>query len=130
MPEIKWTPVGNVEPEAGREYLTLISYLPLTTHFIIPKFLYLAGQIQTQLAGSDGAFGYSLIAYILKKEFWTMSVWEDDQSLAKFVKTGAHLRTMRELSRFLSPERRFVKVLVKGSDVPMPWDRAKGFVRS
>ena len=129
MPEIKWTPVGKVKPAPGREYITLISYLPLTTHFIIPKFLYLTGQIQTQLAGSEGAFGYSLIAYILKKEFWTMSVREDVDLLSNFVKTGAHLRSMRELSRYLSPERRFVKVKVKGSEIPMPWDRAKGFVR-
>lgn len=128
MPEIKWTPVGNVEPEQGREYLTLISYLPLTTHLIIPKFLYLTGQIQKQLAVSDGAIGYALIAYLLKKEFWTMSVWENEQSLSNFVKTGAHLRTMREMSRYLRPERRFVKVLVEGSDVPLPWERAKGFV--
>jgi len=88
----------------------------------------LTGQIQTQLTGSEGAFGYSFIAYMLKKEFWTMSVWEDEASLSDFVKTGAHLRTMRELSRYLSPERRFVKVRIKGSDVPMTWDRAKGFV--
>jgi len=129
MPEIKWTPVGKVKPAPEREYITLISYLPLKTHFIIPKFMYLTGQIQTQLAGSEGAFGYSLIAYLLKKEFWTMSVWENEQSLSNFVKTGAHLRAMRELSRYLSPERRFVRVRIKGSDVPMPWDRAKGFVR-
>jgi hypothetical protein len=129
MPEIKWTPVGTVKPAPESEYITLISYLPLTTHLIIPKFMYLTGQIQTQLAGSEGAFGYSLIAYLLKKEFWTMSVWEDGDSLSNFVKTGAHLRTMRELSRYLSPERRFVKVRIKGSEVPMPWDRAKGFVR-
>ena len=117
-----------MEPEQGREYLTLISYLPLTTHLIIPKFLYLTGQIQKQLSESDGAIGYALIAYLLKKEFWTMSVWENEQSLSNFVKTGAHLRTMREMSRYLRPERRFVKVLVEGSDVPLPWERAKGFV--
>lgn len=130
MPEIKWTPVGRVKPEPGREYIALITYLPLTTHWIIPKFLYLTGQIQKQLGTSEGAVGYSLIAYILKKEFWTMSVWVDEDTLSRFVETGAHLRTMRDLSRFLSPERRFVKVIVKGSDIPMSWDRAKGFVRS
>lgn len=129
MPAINWTPVGREKPNPGREYITLITYLPLTTHWIIPKFLYLTGQIQKQLAESEGALGYALIAYILKKEFWTMSVWEDDQSLTKFVKTGAHLKTMRELSRFLSPERRFVKENVKGSEIPLPWDKAKGFVR-
>jgi quinol monooxygenase YgiN len=129
MPEIKWTPVGKNKPDPGREYLALISYLPLTTHFIIPKFLYLTGQIQKQLAESEGVLGYSLIAYILKKEFWTMSAWEDDDSLSKFVRTGAHLRTMRELSRYLNAERRFIKVSVKGAEIPMPWDRAKGFVR-
>ena len=129
MPEIKWTPVAKVKTDPGREYIALITYLPLTTHWIIPKFLYLTGQIQKQLARSEGALGYSLIAYILKKEFWTMSVWEDEDSLSKFVKTGAHLRTMRELSRYLSDQRQFVKVNIKGSEIPLPWERAKGFVR-
>lgn len=129
MPTIKWTPVGREKPDPAWEYIALITYLPLTTHWIIPKFLYLTGQIQKQLGKSEGALGYALIAYILKKEFWTMSVWDDDDSLSKFVRTGAHLRTMRELSRCLSDERRFVKVNVKGLDIPMPWDRAKEFVR-
>ena len=129
MHEIKWTSVGKEKPDPGRDYIALITYLPVTTHWIIPKFLYLTGQIQKQLAQSEGALGYALIAYILKKEFWTMSVWENDDSLSKFVRTGAHLRTMRELSRYLSDERRFVKVNVKGSDIPLPWDKAKGFVR-
>ena len=129
MPEIKWTHVEKEKTDPGREYIALITYLPLTTHFIIPKFLYLTGQIQKQLAESDGAIGYALIAYILKKEFWTMSVWEDDDSLSKFVKTGAHLKTMRELSRYLSDKRKFVKVNIKGSEIPLPWDRAKSFVR-
>jgi len=129
MPEIKWTPLAKGEPYPEREYVALITYLPLTTHWIIPKFLYLTGKIQKQLAESEGALGYSLIAYILKKEFWTMSVWDDDDSLSKFVRTGAHLRTMRELSRYLSGERRFVKVNVKGSEIPLPWDKAKGFAR-
>ncbi|MGH7891074.1 MAG: hypothetical protein ACREN0_02240 [Thermodesulfobacteriota bacterium] len=130
MPEIKWTPVGKEQPDPGRDYIALITYLPLTTHWIIPKFLYLTGQIQKQLGKSEGAEGYSLIAYILKKEFWTMSVWEDDDTLSKFVKTGAHLRTMRELSRYLSDRRRFVNVKIKGSNIPLPWDKAKEFVRS
>lgn len=129
MPAIKWTPVTKENIDPGRDYIALITYLPLTTHWVIPKFLYLAGQIQKQLAESDGAIGYALIAYILKKEFWTMSVWEDDDSLSKFVKTGAHLKTMRELSRYLSDKRKFVKVNIKGSEIPLPWDRAKSFVR-
>ena len=129
MPEIKWTHVGKAKADPGRDYIALITYLPLTTHWIIPKFLYLTGQIQKQLVISEGAVGYALIAHILKKEFWTMSVWEDDDALSKFVKTGAHLRTMRELSRYLSDQRRFVKVNVKGSDIPLPWYKAKGFVR-
>jgi hypothetical protein len=129
MPEIKWTPVAKDSLEPERDYIALITYLPLTTHWIIPKFLYLTGQIRKQLAESDGAVGYALIAYILKKEFWTMSVWENDETLSKFVKTGAHLRTMRELSRYLSDKRKFVKVNIKGSDVPLPWDRAKDFAR-
>ncbi len=128
MPEIKWTPLAKVAPDPGRDYVALITYLPLTTHWIIPKFLYLTGQIQKQLDTSEGVVGYALIAYILKKEFWTMSVWKDEDTLSKFVKTSAHLRTMREFSRYLSDERRFVKVNVKGNDIPLPWDKAKGFV--
>jgi hypothetical protein len=129
MPEIKWTHVAKDSLEPERDYIALITYLPLTTHWIIPKFLYLTMQIQKQLAESDGAIGYALIAHILKKEFWTMSVWENDDGLSRFVMTGAHLRTMRELVRYLSDKRKFVNVNIKGYEIPLPWERAKGYVR-
>jgi quinol monooxygenase YgiN len=130
MPEVKWTSVAKESIEDEREYITLITFLPLTTHFIILKFLYLTGQIRKQLAESQGAVGYALIVYIPRKEFLTMSVWEDEGSLSKFVKTGTHLRTMREMSHYLSDERKFVRVNIKGSDVPLPWQRAKDIARS
>ena len=31
MHEIKWTSVGKEKPDPGREYIALITYLPLTT---------------------------------------------------------------------------------------------------
>lgn len=120
MPEIKWTSVAKESIKPEREYIALITYLSLTTNWIIPKFLYLTGQIRKELVESGGAIGYALIAHILKKGFWTMSVWEDEDSLSKFVKTGVHLRTMRELSRYLSDRRKFAKVNIKGSEIPLP----------
>lgn len=130
MPAIPWTRLTERDIEPEREYLALITYLPLNSYRAIPKFLKLTGQVRNQLKESQGAIGYSLLAYIFKKEFWTMSVWTDEDSLFRFVRTGAHARTMNEFTPHLSASRKFVKVGIKGFQIPLDWDQAKGIVRS
>jgi hypothetical protein len=63
----------------------------------MPKFLRFVFGIRRQLADSEGLIGYSLDAHPLAKEFWTLSVWEDRDSLWRFVQKMPHSRAMQDL---------------------------------
>jgi heme-degrading monooxygenase HmoA len=128
VPAIPWTRLTERDIDPDREYLALITYLPLNSYLAIRKFLILTRQVRNQLKESEGAIGYSLLADIFKKEFWTMSVWKDEDYLSRFVRTGAHAHTMTELTRHLSERRKFVKVGIKGFQIPPGWDQAKRIV--
>ena len=52
----------------------MATYLPLTRHRHVPKFLAQTQQIRQQLATSEGLVGYALDARIARKEFRTVSV--------------------------------------------------------
>ena len=54
-------------------------------------------QIRRQLADSGGLIGYSMDANVASREFWTLSVWEDEESLMRFVGRNHHGRVMADL---------------------------------
>jgi hypothetical protein len=80
--------VCPVEPE--REYLALLTTLPLRSYGAMPRFLRFARQIQRQLRGAPGLLGYSVLARPWRKQFWTLSVWEGEQALMDFVNAVPH----------------------------------------
>jgi hypothetical protein len=59
--------------------------LPLNKWRAIPKFMRYTSQIRHQLADSEGLIEYALDANVLNRDFWTLSVWEDEESLSRFV---------------------------------------------
>ncbi len=84
---MSWTAVAQPEPE--REYLALVSYLPLRGIRKLPAFLRYSQEVRQQLARSRGLIGFSLRASagFLRRRFWTLSVWEDERALSDFVKS-------------------------------------------
>ena len=65
-----------VTPEKDREYLALLSYLPLNRYSKLPLFMRYSMQIMKQIAESPGAIGYTMRAKLFSRRFWTLSVWE------------------------------------------------------
>ena len=65
----------------GREYLALLSYLPLKRYRTIPRFLGYARRVEVQLAETAGVIGYALRARFTKRDFLTLSVWESEEAL-------------------------------------------------
>jgi hypothetical protein len=45
-------------------------------------------RIPHQLADSEGLIGYALDANVLNRDFWTLSVWQDEESLSRFSSNG------------------------------------------
>src|ERR1700751_3329476 len=79
MPVSPWRTFGSPEPE--RDYVALLSYLPLKSYWRIPIFFFYTAQVVKQLASADGVVGYSALARPLAKQFWTLSAWNDDAAL-------------------------------------------------
>jgi hypothetical protein len=80
LPALPWT--SFTEAQGDKEYHALLSRLPLATYRATPKFFRFVFGIRRQLAESEGLIGYSLDAHPLAKVFWTLSVWEDRDSLS------------------------------------------------
>ena len=116
-----WTVVAPAEP--SREYLVLLSYLPLRKYSKIPAFIQYSLQVQQQMRKSPGAIGYAMRARILSRNFWTLSVWEDDQALMEFVRAAPHREAMKSIAPYMGATK-FTRWKLQGSAVPPTWDDA------
>jgi len=113
-----------VAPHTDKEYVALLSFLPLKRYRAIPKLVRFMFEIQTQLAKSRGLIGYSLGAELTRKRFWTISAWEDRQSLRDFVEQIPHSRIMQELAPHMD-KTGFAEWMVRASEIPIPWAVAR-----
>jgi hypothetical protein len=119
-------PWKSLQPiDANREYLALLSYLPLKQYSKIPAFMRFTFGIQKQLSGTPGVIGYSLRAQIFSKQFWTLSVWENSAALMNFVQKVPHSESMKAMTLFMG-QTKFTRWKVAGSGVPLKWNEAIG----
>ena len=109
--------------EAHREYHALLSYLPLNKYSAVPRFMRFSLQIQQQLRSTPGVIGYSLRARILSRNFWTLSVWQDQNTLMDFVAQIPHGDAMKAMIPHMGSSK-FAQWKVTGSSLPLRWDKA------
>ena len=126
MPALPWKSFAL--PENDREYSALLTYLPLKRWRAIPKFMRYTSQIQRQLADSEGLIGYALDAKVLSRDFWTLSVWEDEASLRRFVQQNPHEKVMMDLLPHMG-QTAFVPFKVDASSIPPDWEDTKRRMR-
>jgi len=119
--DIRWNFVR--QPDPSREYVALVSFLPLRKFSAIPRFLQYAREIGDQVERSRGATGYSFRAKLLQRRSYTLSAWETEEDLRAFVRERPHSRVMIDV-RPLLRETKFVPWREKGSSLPPAWDRA------
>jgi heme-degrading monooxygenase HmoA len=115
-------------PSTGREYLAMASSLPLKQYATIPRFLRFTAAIRGQLGRAPGLLGYSLQAEFRARRFWTLSVWEDEAALMRFVNEPPHERVMGMLATRMDPTK-FARWMVTAAAVPPGWDDAKRRLR-
>jgi predicted enzyme related to lactoylglutathione lyase len=75
--------------EPGHEYLVMASHLPLRKNTSTVRFFRGVWAVRRQLAGADGLVGYTLRAKPFARDYWTLSVWNDQASLRAFMRSGA-----------------------------------------
>jgi len=109
--------------EGDREYLALLTFLPLKRLWRAPWLLMQALRVIRQLEHSPGLVAYSLSTELSKGHFWTLSVWEGEPALQAFVHAAPHANTMRSLAPHMG-QTRFVRWVIRGSQLPVAWDEA------
>jgi hypothetical protein len=119
--ETPWKVLAPVE--AGREYVALLSYLPLRSYLKIPLFARFSYAVQRQMLASPGAVGYTMRAKLLSRQFWTLSVWESDRALMEFVAKVPHGEIMKALAPHMGATA-FTRWKILGSGIPPRWDDA------
>lgn len=117
----KWKSIASAESD--REYLALLTFLPLKSFRALPKFLKYNSQIERQLSESPGLVGYSVRARLLKLNFWTLSVWQGEDALMDFVYRIPHSEVMQSLAPHMG-QTKFVRWKLKGTEIPPSWDEA------
>jgi len=106
-----------------QEYLVLLTALPLKRLRDLGRFLLYTVRIQGQLRQTPGLLGYALRAQVLRRQFWTLSVWEGAAALQQFVHEHPHHQVMRALQGKMG-ETRFVRWRLRGAELPPQWDDA------
>jgi len=111
------------QPDPDREYLVLLSELPLQRLRDLGAFLLYTWRIQGQLRRTPGVLGYSLLARIFKRQFWTLSVWESEAALHQFVVDNPHGQVMTALQGKMG-QTHFVRWSMRGAAFPPRWQDA------
>jgi quinol monooxygenase YgiN len=112
------------EPQPERDYVVVLTFLPLRRLSKLPRFLSYVRKIRQQLdAPPEGLIGYSLLAKPLRSNYWTLSVWEDEAALGRFIQGAPHRDAMRELPKVLSGFRT-TRWTSMGSVGPPTWSDA------
>src|SRR5262249_50318393 len=88
-PPSPWKLVAAVDPT--REYVAFASAFHLKSPRRVPAFIRRSFKIIKQADAASGIVGWSLGQNIFKLDFYTLSVWQDAESLRHFVRDCDHL---------------------------------------
>ena len=111
--DLPWTNRADMEP--GLEYLVMASHLPLKQITGTVRFFRAVSAIRKQLAGADGLVGYTLRAKPLSRDYWTLSVWQDEAALRAFMRTPPHAGLMSSLRPLMGPTK-FMTWRIRAAD--------------
>jgi len=96
MPALPWTTASASASDPEQSVIVLASRLELHSYRDVVPFLRAAMRIRTQVRGSEGAYGLALDAQPLRKTFWTLSAWTDQNAMDAFVRTSPHVDVMQK----------------------------------
>lgn len=117
-----WKQFRAMEP--GRDYLVLASRLSLRRMAATPRMLGLSSSVRRQLKDTPGVIGYSLDARVFAKDYFTLSIWDDEAALRAFVAHAPHVDIMTTMADDMG-ENRFVTWSIAGTDARPTWAEAR-----
>ena len=115
------SPWKSLKPlDAGHEYVVLASSIPPLRRSSTMRLFRGATAVRKQLEGTDGLVGFSLLARPLRKQYATLSIWDDEAALAAFAGGAPHQRLTDDLAPEMGPTQ-FVRWTMTGSEGRPTW---------
>ncbi len=90
----------------------------------VPAFSDHLDAIKTQQDDHDGFVGRSLRIRLTSRTRWTITIWEDEDSMFRFVTEGAHLEAMLDSSTVIDGVRSAVWTVEDDDAFPPSWNEA------
>ena len=109
--------------QPDHEYVVLASSIPALSRRSTGRLFRGAGAVRKQLSDTEGVVGFSLLARPMRKQYATLSVWDDEPALAAFAQGNPHRGLMTTLAPDMGPTK-FVRWTVSGSDGRPSWKDA------
>ncbi|MFI2435798.1 DUF3291 domain-containing protein [Streptomyces sp. NPDC018693] len=122
MPTLPWTRINTPAPDA--EAFVMASRFEVRSLTDVPRFFLKSLAAWKQVSGAPGAYGASLIAQPLKRTFWTLSAWQDQEALHAYARTEPHRSIMIGL-RPTMKDSVFTFWQAPASELPIDWSDAK-----
>jgi len=104
--------------QPGTEYLVLASFLPLKRISSTVRFFRGVSAVRNQLATAEGLVGYMLRARPVSRDYWTLSVWNDQGALRQFMRTPPHMQLMTSLRPYMGPTKFVTWTITAADGVP------------
>jgi hypothetical protein len=128
MPEIKWTPLSEVNPQS--EYLAFAEMGERKSVWSFFSFLMRARKVQTQLNTAKGLIGYTARLGFSNREIVMAAVFENENALTEFAHTGQHANCMKITKSDLKGGMKYSKWSISGSAIPPKLEDAINRIKS
>ncbi len=113
---------SEVNPPTGKEFLSIATFLPVRRWLDVIPFLRMSSRVSGQLMKSE-AIRFGVKTDLLRKRFWTVSVWSDRVAMRRFVAAEPHATAVKRFARWAGQGAAFVEWT--SEDGSIDWDVAK-----
>ena len=94
-----------------------------------PAFMGAAFGIMKQVQAAPGVVGYSLGSHLPGLSFYTLSAWQDEESLRAFSRALQHGQALKMFHLDTRSPSPFIRWQVRGKDLPLHWPDALARIR-
>jgi hypothetical protein len=112
---------GNTKPT--NQATAMLTYLPLKHWRDTPLFISYIMRIYMQLRKTPGLIGFSMRANPLRKNYWTLSLWEGEEVVGTYIHTAPHATIMHKMHSKMG-QTAFVSWKTKNDGTPLRWEDA------
>ncbi|KAA3643410.1 MAG: hypothetical protein DWQ07_23135 [Chloroflexi bacterium] len=124
MVDLIWNFLREIQED--KEYILVATsglQAPPLNMAMSDEIIELTNQVVGQLRDADGCMGYALHNSFMPYSEWTVSIWESDDAVNQFFRTGTHLAVIKKLGELIQANFKHARWLMDGSELPPAWEQ-------